>query len=175
MKENRAYDSFSAAIVVPAILVSVSIYVIGAYILKGIGVWLSILYVLYCAWIEFRILKYSCADCYYYGKFCGLGRGKLCSLLFKKGDPQRFINKEVSWYDLLPDFMVSLFPLIGGIILLIKDFNWLLLLLLVIMLALSFGGNAIIRGSFACKYCKQREIGCPAERLFNKQSQPTPS
>jgi hypothetical protein len=26
-----------------------------------------------------------------------------------------------------------------------------------------------VRGQLACRYCKQREIGCPAAQLFNKQ------
>jgi hypothetical protein len=34
---------------------------------------------------------------------------------------------------------------------------------------LTFIGNGLVRGSLACKYCKQREIGCPAEQLFNKK------
>jgi hypothetical protein len=25
-----------------------------------------------------------------------------------------------------------------------------------------------VRGQLACKYCKQRELGCPAEQLFSK-------
>jgi hypothetical protein len=25
-----------------------------------------------------------------------------------------------------------------------------------------------VRGHIACKYCKQREIGCPAQRLFDR-------
>jgi hypothetical protein len=42
----------------------------------------------------------------------------------------------------------------------------LLVTALAVLIALSFVGNAVLRGSFACKYCKQREIGCPAEKLF---------
>jgi len=173
MKEAGTYESFPAPMVSLVILVSLLIYALGTYILAVLEIWLSIPYVLYCLWIEFRILKYSCVDCYYYGKLCGLGRGKLCALMFKKGDPQRFVEKKISWIDILPDFMVSIFPAIGGIILLIMDFSWLILLLLLALLALSFGGNAVIRGSFACRHCKQREIGCPAERLFSKESQKT--
>ncbi len=173
METKKTYESFPAPTVSLVILISISIYAIGTYILMGLGIWFAVLFLLYCGWIEFRILKHSCVDCYYYGKLCGLGRGKICSLLFKKGDPQRFVNSQISWTDLIPDFLVSIFPAIGAVVLLIRDFSWLILLLLLILLALAFPGTAIIRGSFACKYCKQREIGCPAERLFNKQSQPT--
>ena len=70
--------------------------------------------------------------------------------------------------DIIPDFLTFIFPLIGGIALLISNFSWLIIVLLVILVILGFGGNAVVRGSFACKYCKQREIGCPAERLFSK-------
>ena len=66
------------------------------------------------------------------------------------------------------DFMVLIFPVIGGIILLVRNFSWLILILMVILVMLSMGGNALLRGSLACKYCKQKELGCPAEQLFNK-------
>lgn len=166
MEEPETYENFPAWIAILSNLVSISIYVLGAYILAGFGILFALLYLLYCLWLEVRILRRSCVDCYYYGKVCGLGKGKLCALLFRKGDPQKFVEKEISWAHILPDFMVSIIPLAGGIILLVRDFTWLLAALLIILGFLSFGCTAVIRGSFACKYCKQREIGCPAEQLF---------
>lgn len=171
MGEIRSYENFPIWIVSLSVLVAISIYAIGAYILAGFGIWLSILYLLYCLWIEARVLKVSCVNCYYYGKICGFGKGKLCSLLFKKGNPQRFAEEEVSWSQMLPDFLVPIFPAVGGIALSVMDFTWLLVVMLAILVILSFGGNAVIRGSLACKYCKQREIGCPAEKLFGGKAQ----
>jgi hypothetical protein len=49
---------------------------------------------------------------------------------------------------------------------LVQDFTWLGVGMLVSLVALALWGNAIVRGSFACKYCKQKELGCPAARLF---------
>ncbi len=169
MTENRAYDSFPAWIPVLSTFVSLLIYAIGVYVLIHFGIIVASIYILYCVWVELRVLTKSCVSCYYYGKVCGLGRGLLCSLLFKKGDPQKFVEKKVTWKQVLPDFLVFIFPLLGGVILLIRDFSWTILLLLVIMFVLSFVGSAVIRGSFACKYCRQREIDCPAEKLFNKK------
>jgi len=161
-------ENFPVWIVLLSNLVALSIYAIGAYILAGFGSLFSFLYLFYCLWIEIRILKGSCVGCFYYGKLCGLGRGKLCPFLFRRGDPRKFAEKEASWSMMLPDFIVLLLPLIGGIILLITEFEWLLLAMLAMLAILSFAGNAIIRGSLACKYCRQREIGCPAEKLFSK-------
>ncbi|MDI6891999.1 MAG: hypothetical protein QMD08_03240 [Actinomycetota bacterium] len=162
----ESYENFPAWIVLLSTSVAVSIYGLGAYILAGFGIWVAALYLLYCLWAEFEVLKGSCVDCYYYGKVCGLGKGKLAPLFFKKGDPKKFAEKEFTWYKMLPDFLVFIFPIVGGIILLVRSFSWLLVVLLAILIALSFGGNAVIRGQFACKYCKQREISCPAAKAF---------
>jgi hypothetical protein len=170
MQNNKAYENFPVWVPLLSCVLSVAIYTLGAFIVSQLAIFFAVLYLLFCLWIEFRILQKSCVNCYYYGKICGLGRGKLCPLFFKKGNPERFTEREISWKDLIPDFLVLIFPLVGGIIALIKDFTWLILVLMVILVVLSTSGNALIRGSLACKYCKQKELGCPAEQLFSKST-----
>lgn len=166
MERTRSFENFPIWMVISCSFVSVAIVAIGAAILAGFTIWLTIPYLVYWLWMEIRVLKRSCVNCAYYGKVCGFGKGKLCALLFKKGDPEKFAEATVSWSDVLPDFLVFVFPIIGGIVSLVRDFSWPVLILLVALVFLSFVGNAVIRGSFACKYCRQREIGCPAARLF---------
>ena len=93
----------------------------------------------------------------------------MSSLLFKKANPQKFAKDKITWKDILPDFLVSIIPIVIGIVLLILKFNWLILILIVLLVILTSAGNGFVRGSLACKFCKQREIGCPAEQLFNKK------
>jgi hypothetical protein len=169
MDQVTTCERFPVSIVFLSNLHSISIYAIGLYVLAQCGIWWGALYLLYCGWMEIRLLKHSCVNCYYYNKVCAFGKGKLCALLFKQGEPEKFTEKNIRWLDLVPDFLVSIFPLIGGIILLVMAFNWMILTLLIILLVLTTVGNAFIRGSFACKYCKQKELGCPAEKLFNKK------
>ncbi len=166
MGQTKVYERFPIWIVVLSNFVGVSIYLIGAYILAGFGLWMAGLYLLYCFGLELRLLKGHCVNCYYYGKICGFGKGKLCAWLFKQGEPQKFVETEISWGNMLPDFVVLLWPLLGGIILLVQNFTWLLIGLLVLLVILSLSGNAIVRGSYACKYCQQKEFGCPAAKLF---------
>jgi hypothetical protein len=171
MQNNKAYENFPPCIPFLSCVLSISIYALGAYIFSQLDFFFTVLYLMFCLWVELKILKGSCVNCYYYGKTCGLGRGKLCALFFKKGNPEEFAKKEISWKDLIPDFMVLIFPLVGGIIVLIRGFTWLILALMVGLAILWLGGNALIRGSLACKYCKQKELtGCPAEQLFNKSA-----
>ena len=135
----------------------------------NLSIFLTAGYVAYIIIIELRLLAKSCKHCYYYGKFCAFGKGKCSALFFKKGDPEEFLKTEITMKDIIPDFLTFIFPLIGGVVILISNFSWIVVVLLVILVILGFGGNAVVRGSFACKYCKQREIGCPAERLFGKK------
>ena len=93
----------------------------------------------------------------------------ISSLFFKKGNSHKFIKDKITWKDILPDFLVSIIPMVVGMVLLILKFNWLILSLIILLVILTSVGNGFVRGSLACKFCKQREIGCPAEQLFNKK------
>ena len=165
----KPYENFPFSMVLFAVLVNVSIYSLGVVILSGFGNSMAALFLLYCLGVEIHVMKKSCVDCAYYGKWCALGRGKAAPFLFKQGDPKRFTSKCMSWKELLPDMLVVLIPLVGGSALLIRGFSWSTVMMLASLLALSFGGNYVVRSRIACKYCKQRELGCPAEQFFGKQ------
>lgn len=140
------------------------------YILSGFSILFSIAFLAYCLIIEFRVMTKSCVNCYYYGKVCFSGLGRVSSLLFKRGSLHGFSERKITWVDILPDFLISIIPIFGGVILLLISFSWLILILMIFILLLTTVGNSVVRGSFACKYCKQREIGCPAQKLFEKQN-----
>ncbi len=167
MKKANCYEKYPFWIVLISNLVSIAIYAIGAYIIYQLGsIWLA-LYLFYILLLEFNLIKNHCTSCYYYGKCCAFGRGKLSALLFKKGDTKKF-NHPMTWKSILPDFLVSLIPIVVGVILLIIHFDILILLSIILLIVLSSIGNGFVRGSLACKYCKQRQLGCPAEKLFKK-------
>jgi hypothetical protein len=72
----------------------------------------------------------------------------------------------ITWATLVPDVLVLLLPVLGGMFLLITRFSWLVVIGMVLLAALSLGGNAFVRTQIACRYCRQRESGCPAEKFF---------
>ena len=175
MGERACFENYPLGIVAVSNLLNFSIWIIGIYVLSGFGILISMLFLAYCLTLEFRVLTRSCVHCYYYGKVCFSGKGKVCSLLFKKSESRRFNSDTITWKDILPDLLVSIFPIIGGIVLLMISFSWLIFVLLIILLLLSTVGTATVRGSLACKYCKQREIGCPAQKLFEKRKIENPN
>ena len=168
MGEQPCYDQYPVWMVLVSSLLSISIYLIGAVILSPIGLIWPILYLLFILLLELRLMKGHCVDCYYYGKTCAFGKGRLSSMFFPKGVPEHFSKMTITWTDILPDFLVFIIPVLAGIALIIRTFSWILLLLIIALFTLGSVGNALVRGQIACRYCRQREIGCPAQRLFNK-------
>jgi len=169
MASEKFFENYPAQTILISNLVSAAIYVAGAFIIYQIGAIWAALYLALVAYIELRLMKCHCVNCHYHGKLCAFGKGKISSLFFKKGDPKKFIKAKISWKDIAPDFMVAILPAAIGAILLMRAFSPLILSLTALLLVLCFLGNAFVRGSLACKYCRQREIGCPAQRLFDKK------
>ena len=107
--------------------------------------------------------------CWYYGKACASGRGKLAPLLHKKGESKKFSEKDMSMKDMIPHFLVSIIPAITGVYLLIQSFDLLVLGLAAWPLIVTFLANPIIYGKMSCPYCRQRKMGCPACEFFMKK------
>ncbi|MFA4833792.1 MAG: hypothetical protein WC619_03010 [Patescibacteria group bacterium] len=169
MEQPKTYENYPGCIIFASNFVSIATYLIGAFIMAQIGLIWLVLYLLYIAGLEIRLMKWHCTSCYYYGKYCAFGKGKISSWFFKKGDPNNFLRNKITFKDILPDFLVSIIPLIAGLVLLISNFNWLILALIILLVILASAGSGFVRKNLACKFCKQREIGCPAEQLFNKK------
>jgi len=131
---------------------------------------ISIFYLIYILALEYRLLKYHCTTCFYWGKVCGFGKGRISSWFFLKGDISKICSNEMSWKDMIPDLLVSLFPFVTGIVLLVFEFDYTILIILILFMFLTTVGNGFIRGKLTCRYCKQKELGCPADKLFNKSN-----
>ena len=167
MHDPTPWERFPWWSVVVANLPSLLVTGIGSYLLARVTLWLIAPYLAYAVWTETRVLWGSCRDCAYFGGGCAFGKGRLAALFLRRGDPRRFARREVRWIQLLPDFMVFPIPIAAGILVLSRRFSAGILALTIILAVVSLAGTALVRGSLACRYCKQRAMGCPAERLFS--------
>jgi hypothetical protein len=172
MQEPGCREQYPVAIVIVANLVSLLIYSIGVYILLKFGIIWAVCYIIFILVQEFRLISRHCVDCYYFDKTCAFGKGRLSSLFFRKGDPEKFSRMTITGKDIIPDFLVFIVPVLAGIFLLVQEFTWTILILVIALLLLGFPGNALVRGHLACGHCKQREIGCPAARMFDQAKKP---
>ena len=171
MSISERHESYPLKTILISNGLSLGIYVLGASILLHYGWVVFFLYIVYCFWREMQIIRTRCKYCYYYGKLCGLGKGRVCSLFIEKGDPARFYQKEICWQDLIPDMAVVLIPFITGIgYLLFMHFRWIILLQIILMLFLAFPGTGYVRSVLLCNHCKQAELGCPAIKFFGGEN-----
>jgi hypothetical protein len=168
MPISKRYENYPIWIVLVSNASSLLLYATGFLITLRLHWIVALLYLIYILALEFRLIRYHCTNCFYWGKICGFGKGKVSSWFFRKGDNSKFCLNPMTWKDMIPDMLVPLIPFVIGIILLIIEFDIKLLLTVIIILLLTTMGNGIIRGSMTCKFCRQQELGCPADRLFNK-------
>ena len=123
-EQKKSFERYPLWIVFVTNLVSLSVYFVGFYLTYQITPIFSLLFLFYLIYVELSIYREGCVFCYYYGKMCAFGRGKIAKFLLKKGDPRKFYEKEVSFKDFIPQMIVSIIPLSAGIYLLFKDFRW---------------------------------------------------
>lgn len=166
---GKGYENYPLWIVIISNCVSFAIYFLGAFIMYRLGAIALIAYLLYIAWLEYRVISSHCVNCYYYGKICAFGKGRISILFFKRGSPEKFNQKQMVWKDMLPDMLVSLVPVVIGIVLMIRHFETIILLAVLFLLLLTTMGNGFVRGTPACRNCKQKELGCPASQLFENK------
>lgn len=169
MDLTSPYEKHPIRIVFLSSMLSLSIYSAGLFILYQSGIVFFGIYLFYILLMEFRIIRFHCINCYYWGKTCGFGKGRISALLFKQGKAEQFCKKEMQWKDMIPDLLISLVPFIAGIIVLIREFQLSVLAALLLLVFLTTTGNSYVRSKLTCNHCKQREIGCPADKLFNKK------
>lgn len=168
--KKKIYDNFPACMIFIVNILTLLVYVTGAYIMFKLSVITGILYLVYLIILEFQVYREGCRYCFYYGKLCAFGKGAIAALFFKKGNPKKFCERKLSFKDFIPQLLVVLVPLIIGITLLIsRGFNILILLALIYPVFSWFCLNPIIYGKLACVHCKQGSICCPALEFFTKK------
>lgn len=105
--------------------------------------------------VYFILRKLVCTNCYYYDKWCSMGWGKIASALFKRGNIEQF-NESIG-LRLAPIVygLLTIFPLIVVLLVLIFEFDYYKLAVLVILLFFSVYSGSISRKS-ACADCKMK-------------------
>jgi hypothetical protein len=169
MKEPKAYEKYPISTIIIYYIISLTNCAVGIYLLYLINPILAGLYVIYLIGLELSVYKEGCVSCYYYGKRCFSGRGKVVPLLFKREDPKKFCEKQITWKNLLPMILVSVVPLVSGVYLLLQSFSWLILAIALVPIFIWFVGNPLIYGKLGCPHCKQERICCPANDFFGKK------
>lgn len=130
---------------------------IGCWFLEPIIAWIYLPVAFVTVFVVLRRLV--CTKCYYYGKWCPIGWGKLAALLFKQGNVEDFgqgigVKLAPMTYGLL-----TLVPLVCTVVSMIQDFTIPKVVVLVGLVLFSVYSGAISRRR-SCQNCKMR-LACP--------------
>ncbi len=112
--------------------------------------------------VQVLLKKHNCSGCYYYGKTCHLGWGRLSACLFEQdsGNPRTGMRLSLFYILSPPIFLVA--GILVGILLESGAWHWVLLGAYIALNAISFP----IRKK-GCSLCAMREV-CPGSAAKTK-------
>lgn len=136
-----------------AMILWIALGTIACWFLNPLLSWIYLIFAIVMVFIILR--KLVCTNCYYYGKWCHIGWGKLSALLFKKGNIEDF-NKGIG-LKLAPITygLLTLIPLIAILVSMYEEFTLPKITVLILILLVSVYSGAISRKK-ACEKCKMR-------------------
>lgn len=130
----------------------------GVYILHKLHHMLAMIYIIYAVLALTLILLLSrCVNCFYHGKLCNTGWGKMAAYLFKKSDESKYV--EYYNYAIFLHFL-WLVPFLIALLQVIRERDILALLTFLIYAFILFIEKITLK-KLCCKRCHQREF-CPA-------------
>ena len=155
---NDGLEKYPISIVLIENIVLSLWILIGSFLITQFNLLLGLVYIS-CALIMilFVMRKLICTSCYYYGKTCHVGWGKLASFLYKQGQIEEFstcIGQKIA-----PIFfaLLALIPLIFGLILIVNDFSIFNIVLFILLLCAILYSSVFARKK-SCEKCKMKNV-----------------
>jgi hypothetical protein len=154
-------ENYPIKIVCVSATLTIISYLLGTFVFYVLNPILGLIFFLLAVSTLIISLKLRCTNCYYLGKYCNFGLGKLAAILFKKGDSNEFSDPKKVITTAILSFGTMLLPIIAGIGLILFDFSLINLGLLIIYILFGIVPNFFVRGNF-CDKCMQGQLGCPS-------------
>lgn len=161
-------ESFPLAWVIVENLLHLSIWTAAGYLLwpiwKPFGLPIfTIIWAVLVVVVQILLKKHNCSGCYYYGKQCHLGWGKISSAMFAQDSGSPKTGTNLSFFYIIPPPVIVLTSLIFAIIGDPSRFYWFVFALYVVLNAATFP----IRKK-GCGVCAMKEV-CPGSAAKSKQ------
>lgn len=146
-------------------VIAENLFYLAMWVLSGFLLWplwmpfglplLTIIWAILVVVIQVLLKKHNCSGCYYYGKMCHLGWGKIAAAMFTPDSGSPKTGMKLAFFYILPPPLIFVAALAYAIIKSPAWVYWLVLSLFVILNAASFP----VRKN-GCGLCAMRET-CP--------------
>ena len=107
--------------------------------------------------VVFVLRKLLCTNCYYYGKRCSMGWGKVSAWLFKKGRIKHFNKGSSQSFGIATYNILTIVPVILIIVSMVLDFEIIKVAALALFLTAYFWKGKVVYKK-ACSQCKMRFV-----------------
>jgi hypothetical protein len=162
------YDDYPIRIVILDLIELLSALVVGVVLVAQVGWWAVLLYAVVGCLGLVMALAYGCTRCFYYGRVCGLGLGKIAPLLFRQRDADEFgqsLSQTVAWT--LVGLVLAL-PVAAGLVSLARGLSVPGLAMLVVFLGLIVV-IVVTHSRYVCGHCRQARDGrCSLGRMAGR-------
>lgn len=169
VKENKL-ENYPIKIVCISATFTIFSYLLGTIVIYVLHPILGFIFLLLAVSTIIISMKLRCTHCYYLGKYCNFGLGKLTAILFKEGESEEFRNTRKVVPTAMLSFGTMLLPVITGIGLIVIDFSLINIGLLLVYILFGIMPNFFVRGNF-CEKCMQGHLGCPSYEQMIKGRQ----
>jgi hypothetical protein len=134
-----------------AILLWITLGTVCCWFFNPVVAWVYLGVALVTGFVIMR--KLVCTNCFYYGKRCASGWGKLSALMFKQGNIEHF-NDSIG-LKIAPAVygLLTLVPLVLGTISAVQHFSWVKPVFLAALLITGFYSGAVARKK-SCARCR---------------------
>jgi hypothetical protein len=123
------------------------------------GIVFSFVYVAYCAIGAIWLMIFVCPYCHYFNtKFCPCGYGQIAAK-FREKSPEVMFSEKFKKH-IIVIIPLWIIPLIEGLIFLIRDYNLILLILVIAFAVNSFIILPLLARIYGCGHCPQKN-DCP--------------
>ncbi len=112
--------------------------------------------------IQIFLKKHNCSGCYYYGKSCHLGWGKLSSLMFPQNSGNPDTGKKLILFYIVSPPAILILSVTAGTLMTVDTTYWMLFGLFVVLNIL-----AVTLRPKTCKSCAMRNV-CPGSAAGEK-------
>jgi hypothetical protein len=135
------------------------VYLLGSATFWFIHPWAAGAYLAYSLACMYLLLpRLVCTSCFYYGRRCHSGQGRIASLLFSPRSQAEFASRFRSMRLAAPIFLA---PLLAGIVMLFVRFSPRLAACTLAFGILALGCTRLVTKRLGCPRCRQRHV-CPA-------------
>jgi hypothetical protein len=167
-KENFTYcATYPKYVIITRWIILLAAFAMGIYILSDIKDFLGMAYIVYSLIALTLILPLSrCASCFYHGKRCNTGWGRVSAYLFPQDKNYTTYTKEdESQYVERYNYSILLhllwfIPLLASLLQLLRRRDIITLIIFLAYLFILLMEKVVLK-KLACKRCHQREF-CPA-------------